>query len=416
MNDRKLVKLNDVLKKAHTGADAITRAPIVDYDSGIRCLRTSDISNDKDFSLWGFCSISDENYDRFRLCSGDILIARTGPIGKPFFIPSNLKAVFNNGIMRIVVDQSKVYPKYLYYYLQNDDYRRYVQSVGAASASRPNIKMDVVLNYTISLPPLPGQHKIAAMLSAYDDLIENNTRRIQILEEMAQAIYRQWFVEFKFPLHEDVPRIDSGTELGEIPEGWEVQPFSNLVIINPKLAVDKRVKKPYVGMNALSMDSMLIDLGLVEMKTGSSGAKFQNRDVLFPRITPSVENGKAGFVQFLDEGQIAIGSTEIIVFREKELNPEYIYFLSREPDFRGNAINSMVGASGRQRVQLGCFDAYLVAKPPRRLLEQFAETVTPMFEIAHTLTRKNANLRATRDLLLPRLVSGEVDVSALKIQ
>jgi type I restriction enzyme S subunit len=337
-----------------------------------------------------------------------VVTGRYGTLGKAYYVPGDFWPL-NTSLY--VTDFKGNDRRFIYYFLQSQGLER--QNVAGAV---PGVNRNYLHQLPVRVPPLSTQRKITAILSAYDDLIQNNTRRIQILEEMAQAIYRQWFVEFKFPLHEDVPRIDSGTELGEIPEGWEVQPFSNLVIINPKLAVDKRVKKPYVGMNALSIDSMLIDLGLVEMKTGSSGAKFQNRDVLFPRITPSVENGKAGFVQFLDEGQIAIGSTEIIVFREKELNPEYIYFLSREPDFRGNAINSMVGASGRQRVQLGCFDAYLVAKPPRRLLEQFAETVTPMFEIAHTLTRKNANLRATRDLLLPRLVSGEVDVSALKIQ
>jgi type I restriction enzyme S subunit len=336
-----------------------------------------------------------------------VVTGRYGTLGKAYYVPGDFWPL-NTSLY--VTDFKGNDRRFIYYFLQSQGLER--QNVAGAV---PGVNRNYLHQLPVRVPPLSTQRKITAILSAYDDLIQNNTRRIQILEEMAQAIYRQWFVEFKFPLHEDVPRIDSGTELGEIPEGWEVQPFSNLVIINPKLAVDKRVKKPYVGMNALSIDSMLIDLGLVEMKTGSSGAKFQNRDVLFPRITPSVENGKAGFVQFLDEGQIAIGSTEIIVFREKELNPEYIYFLSREPAFRGNAINSMVGASGRQRVQTGCFDTYLVANPPRRLLENFAETVTPMFEMVHTLAKKNANLRSTRDLLLPRLMAGKLDVSELEI-
>ena len=88
-----------------------------------------------------------------------------------------------------------------------------------------------------------------------------------------------------------------------------------------------------MGIDAISETSMIINLDLVEIRTGNSGAKFQNRDVLFPRITPSVENGKGAFVQFLNDGQVSIGSTEIIVFREKELNAEYIYFLSREHEF-----------------------------------------------------------------------------------
>lgn len=321
-------------------------------------------------------------------------------------------SVTNQQINSIVVDETQYDTRFVYYLLRNSI--EAIKSL-AGGAATPIVSKSKFAAARVVVPPLPTQRRIAGVLSAYDDLIENNTRRIQILEEMAQAIYRQWFVEFKYPGYEDLPLVDSGTELGDIPQRWEVYPFSELVEINPKHSLDKKAEKTYVGMNALSTNSMLIDLDLVERKTGNSGAKFQNRDVLFPRITPSVENGKAGFVQFLDEGQVSIGSTEIIVFREKDLNPEYIYFLSRQNNFRGNAIKSMVGASGRQRVQPGCFNTFLVAKPTNALLEKFAQTVSPMFEITHTLAKKNANLRATRDLLLPRLVSGKVDISELEI-
>jgi len=393
-------------------------APIEDYETGYYSIRTTDIGKGWiDFDKAN--RVSKETYDKWTVravpTGDDIIMAREAPVGNVAYIPSDKKICLGQRTVHLRPDQTKIDSRYLVYLMLGDEIQGKFHGY-SAGATVAHLNMSDIRNLVMpKLPSLPTQRKIGAVLSAYDDLIENNNCRIQILEEMAQAIYRQWFVEFKFPGHEDVPLVDSGTELGEIPEGWEFQPFSKLININPKLSVDKQVKKPYVGMNALSTNSMLIDLGLVEMRTGSSGAKFQNRDVLFPRITPSVENGKAGFVQFLDEGQIAMGSTEIIVFREKDLNPEYIYFLSRETDFRGTAINSMVGASGRQRVQPGCFDTYLVVKPPSRFLEKFAEIVTPMFECIHTLTKKNANLRATRDLLLPRLVSGEVDVSEIAI-
>ena len=318
---------------------------------------------------------------------GENLNSRKTPVA--FF--ANGKFWVNNHahIVRSIVGVSDDY--FLMSYIQNMNISGYITGAAQPKLSQANLN-----SIKITLPPLPIQRRIADILSAYDNLIENNMQRIRILEQMAQAIYEEWF-----------GMVDKES----LPKGWELKPFSELVDIDPKTSVDKQIEKPFVGMNALSETSMIIDSSLIEMRAGNSGAKFQNRDVLFPRITPSVENGKGAFVQFLKDGQVSIGSTEIIVFREKELNAEYIYFLSREHEFRGNAINSMVGASGRQRVQQKCFDSFMVAKPPKKLLDKFADVVSPMFKITYTLALKNANLRQTRDLLLPRLVSGEIGIT-----
>ena len=109
----------------------------------------------------------------------------------------------------------------------------------------------------IDLPPFLAQRKIAAILSAYDDLIEDNTRRIAILEEMTQAIYRGWFVHFRFPGHEQVKLVE--LELGPVPEGWEVKPFSEMVEINPTVSVNKETEKPFVEMANLTTYSMVIE-------------------------------------------------------------------------------------------------------------------------------------------------------------
>ena len=156
------------------------------------------------------------------------------------------------------------------------------------------------------------QHKIAAILSAYDDLIENNTRRIKILEDMAQTLYQEWFVHFRFPGHENVPMVES--PLGPIPQGWEVVSASKAIFINPKTSVPRDTPKPFVPMKSATERSMLIIE--IEEKTGNSGAKFKNGDTLFARITPCLENGRTGFVQFLpDDDDVAFGSTEFIVLR-----------------------------------------------------------------------------------------------------
>ena len=130
-----------------------------------------------------------------------------------------------------------------------------------------------------------------------------------------------------------------------------------------------------------------------------------------------LENGKTGFVQFLPSASsVAFGSTEFIVLRSRRLCPEYVYLMARSNEFRDNAIKSMTGATGRQRVQTACFDKFLIAQPHSNTLAAFEETVSQLFRNIYVLARKNANLRQTRDLLLPKLISGEVDVEGLDIQ
>ncbi len=263
------------------------------------------------------------------------------------------------------------------------------------------------------LPSLPTQRKIASILSAYDDLIENNTRRIAILEEMAQSLYREWFVHFRFPGHEKNTMVESS--LGMIPEGWKVAKVNSAVFVDPLTRVSKEGEKPFVPMGSLLNGSMLIEN--IESRTGNSGSKFKNGDTLFARITPCIENGKTGYVQFLPSNEdVAFGSTEFIVLRSRTLCPEYVYLMARSNEFRDNAIKSMSGASGRQRVQIACFDKFLIAQPNSEILNKFSALASPLFQSVFTLARKNATLRRTRDLLLPRLISGELDVEGLDIE
>ena len=280
--------------------------------------------------------------------------------------------------------------------------------VGASGRQRADI--DAIRSLRVPAPSLNDQRLVASILSAYDDLIENNTRRIAILEEMARRIYEEWFVRFRFPGHEDVRMVES--ELGLVPEGWSVMSASEAMHINPTTKVPRDGVKPFLAMNCLSDGSMLIENA--GEREGNSGSKFRNGDTLFARITPCLENGKTGFVQFLpNDDAVAFGSTEFIVLRSKALTPEFVYLLARSDSFRDNAIKSMSGASGRQRVREACFDTYMIANPDPELLATFEALVRPMFQLVQKLALKNQNLRTTRDLLLPKLISGEIDVSAV---
>lgn len=314
-------------------------------------------------------------------------------------------ATVNQAICGLVVNYQVADFRYVFYALLATRRELIVKAQGAA---QQNLNQDAIKNFKIPAPSLDEQRRIASILSAYDDLIENNTRRIAILEEMAQRIYEEWFVHFRFPGHEQVQMHES--VLGLVPIGWEPTPVPDAVIINPSVRVPKDGMKPFVPMGCLSNDSMLISN--VEMREGNSGSKFQNGDTLFARITPCLENGKTGYVQFQPtETAVAFGSTEFIVLRSKTLCPEYVYLLARSESFRANAIKSMSGATGRQRVKEACFASFLIAQPDSTTLKLFQQAVSPMFRMVKVLAQKNANLRSQRDLLLPKLISGEIDVS-----
>ena len=274
-------------------------------------------------------------------------------------------------------------------------------------AAQPKLSQANLRQIEIPLPPLPAQQRIADILSAYDELIDNSQRRIRLLESIARALYREWFVYFRFPGNERFTLVPS--PYGCIPQGWEVKRAPECVDINPRVAVPRDGEKPFVPMGSLANDSMLITD--IESRVSNNGAKFQNGDTLFARITPCLENGKTGFVQFLPDAQgVACGSTEFIVLRSRTLAPEFVYLLARSDEFRGNAIKSMSGASGRQRVQEQCFENFHIAQPPHELIDRFAAIVAPSFRGIQKLHLQIENLRRTRDLLLPRLLSGQLNV------
>lgn len=304
-------------------------------------------------------------------------------------------------------------PSFVCYFARTNTIRGPAEKSMAGASGRQRADAEVIKKVEVDFPLLDVQQKIAAILSAYDDLIENNLQRIKILEEMAQTIYREWFVKFRFPGHQKVKMVDS--VIGKIPERWKVRKVTDAVAVNPATKVSSEDLKPFVSMGRLSNHSMLIDGW--EFRSGNRGSKFKNGDTLFARITPCLENGKTGFVQFLSsDSEVAIGSTEFIVLRPKTLIPEFVYLLARTNEFRGNAIKSMSGASGRQRVQESCFDQFFLAHPDLDTLSRFGERIAPIFLHVHALSQKNHELRKIRDLLLPKLITGELDVSKLDVK
>jgi type I restriction enzyme S subunit len=309
---------------------------------------------------------------------------------------------------------AELYENYFRYFLASNSFSEQVKSRVSGSA-QPQLPIRDMLSMEIKLPAFPTQIRITSVLSAYDDLIENNEKRIKILEEMAQLLYTEWFVKFRFPRqkeggqagHEKVKMVDSKTEYGLIPEGWEVKKLSQTVLINPAERVESGNAILHVPMEALSNTSCIIDITKTKLRDSASGVKFRNGDTLFARITPCLENGKTGFVQFLRENEIACGSTEFVVLRSRLLTPEYVYFLSRDKDFRETAKFTMTGASGRQRVRAEFFEEYLVVQPLKGVLDKYSQLVSANFREIGKLVKQNIVLQKIRDLLIPQLVAGK---------
>jgi type I restriction enzyme S subunit len=386
-------------------------APVVEGPTPYKMIRTTNVRD-------GWVDLSSVRYveestfqkwtKRQKPKRGDVILTREAPLGEVGLLRSDDNIFLGQRLVSYRADPSKLDNRFFLYAMLGDDMQGQIRSMGSG-ATVEHMRVPDCEKLTLSLPPLPTQSRIASILSAYDDLIENNTRRIAILEEMARRIYEDWFVRFRFPGHEGVRMVES--KLGLVPEGWSVVAASTAMDINPTTKVPKEGLKPFLAMNCLSDGSMLIDNP--GERDGNSGSKFRNGDTLFARITPCLENGKTGFVQFLPSDEaVAFGSTEFIVLRSRTLTPEFVYLLARSDAFRDNAIKSMSGASGRQRVREACFDTFLLANPDRATLAKFDAVVRPMFRLIHSLALKNSNLRTTRDLLLPKLISGELDVAS----
>ncbi len=288
---------------------------------------------------------------------------------------------------------------YCYYLLKSIPLNSY-----AGGAAQPLITQGKLKSLSVKVPCVSTQLKVANILATYDDLIENNQKQIKLLEEAAQRLYKEWFVDLRFPGHENTPITDG------VPQGWKRCSLNDVITFNPKVALDKSRIKQYVPMSALSTNSMVLNSSEYTTTLSNSGSKFQNGDTLLARITPCLENGKTAFVFGIDSDEGAVGSTEYIVMRSKELNPYMVYILARTDDFRQYAVNSMSGSDGRQRVQVDKLMAYPFLKPTACLIEMFAKLADPIFTQIYTKNEQNIELQKARDLLLQRLMSGELEV------
>ena len=378
-----------------------------DYsEQGIPVVMPKDIRNGR-VDESGIARIPEDKasqLSRHFLKAGSVVFPRRGEISKCAYINEEQAGFLcGTGCIKIEPPEEKLRSKFLFYFLGLRQSVEWLER-NAVGTTMLNLNTKILGGLKVPLLAPKKQDEIVDILSAYDDLIENNRRRIQLLEQAARLLYKEWFVHLSFPGHEHTRIIDG------VPEGWEDTFLPDVIDVNPKTPVEKGKEILYVPMSALSEAGMTADTGDFERRITHTAVKFKKNDVLLARITPCLENGKTGYVYFLGDDEVACGSTEFIVLRGRRVSPAFAYCLARSYPFRGNAIKSMIGSSGRQRVQVSCFDEYKVPLPPKHLLEMFDDIANTTFDQIRVLVVQNDKLAKARDLFLPKLMNGEVVV------
>ena len=180
-------KLGDVIASANTGGDAIQKVPIVDYDTGIKCARVGDITNAREYASWAFCNASKSVYDNYKLQAGDILVTRTATLGITQYISKDISAVYNNGLIRLKVNDTNALPLYIYWAMKTSDFLNYINQMNSATSVRPNMKIDYLLNYQLSIPSIEEQTQFTNAVEPLMNAISLNNDEILKLSEF-QAI------------------------------------------------------------------------------------------------------------------------------------------------------------------------------------------------------------------------------------
>src|SRR3989344_5102532 len=331
-----------------------------------------------------------------KFANGDTIFARITPClenGKIAMI-KDLESGVGFGSTEFFVFRGKegVSDSDFVYYLSCTDTIRdpAVKSMVGASG-RQRADKTVVDNVQIVAPDLPQQKQIADVLSTYDDLIENNTKRIKILEEMAQAIYKEWFVYFRFPGHEKVKMIDSKTEFGKIPEKWKVEKLGDKINILRGKNITKNTIVP----------------GKVPVVAGGMGpAYFHNKaTVEGPAITVSASGANSGYINLYHED---IWASDCSYINKNSTPFVYYYFLLLKN--RQAEITGLQRGSAQPHVYPKDLARLLIVDPPEELVHSFEEKAESTFGMINNFQLQNQNLRQARDLLLPKLVTGKIEV------
>lgn len=391
------MRLRDKTLSANTGLDAIKRAPIVEYDTGLKCIRIQDISQGKKYDEWGFTETNEKDRKKFLLKKNDLLIARTGAtVGVSQFIKENIEAVYNNGTIRLRFDES-LNPRFIYYIFQTKSFLQYIDNISCV-ATQPNLRIEGLLRFTIPDYSIDKQNEIVKILSAYDNLIENNNKRIKLLEQMAENLYKEWFVRFRFPGYEDVEFEEKK------PRGWQVGTEDKKHFAPTIFRYDEfgTIGSFVRGKNITA--AQMIEGNIPVISAGLQPSGYHNEANVFgENLTISASGANAGYLQYnLND----IWAADCSYYQDDAT----IWFVYNTLKYLQPVISNLQCGAAQPHVYPKNINRLCILIPTEELIHKYNDFVNPYYDEIKILNQHNQLLTQQRDMLLPRLMSRKLEV------
>ena len=349
--------------------------------------------------------------EAYILSPEDLIIAMTeqgdGLLGSAARISSDGKFLHNQRLGLIdECDPKLINKRFLYWLFNSPSVRAQIRST-ATGAKVKHIASERIYKVKVSVPPVPEQAAIAFVLDAYDDLIAANQRRIQLLEESARLLYREWFVKLRFPEHETVPVVDG------VPEGWDSSRLIEIADVNSSsISVKDQLESiRYVDISSVETG----EIGDIEEITfdeapGRARRKVKHGDVIWS----CVRHNRRSYTLIWEPENNIIVSTGFAVLSAGSVPFSYLYFVTTTDDFVNHLTNQATGAP-YPAVTAKDFEKATILRPDAETLASFDKLVLPILEQINTIKNHNKQLKQARDLLLPRLMSGALDVSRIAV-
>ena len=396
MSEWKEKRIEEIVLSANTGLDAIKRAPIVERNTGIKCLRIQDVSQSKNYNNWGFTEVENRNFEKFQLKKNDIIIARTGAtIGVNLLIKEDLKAVFNNGLIRVRANETLCDPVFLYYNFRTSNYYGYIESISGGTSTQPNMQIHALLRYEILLPTLSEQKAIATTFKSIDDKIELLKRQNATIENLAEVLFRQWFEE-------------------EVKEEWETDILGNLFDIGIGRTPPRKEHQWFSKNPTDIMWVSIKDMGISGVYL-SRVSEYLTQEAVEKFSIPIIPEDTVMLSFKMTIGRLAITnekmlSNEAIAHFKVKGNSNfyseflYLYLKTYQWEQLGST-SSIVDAINSQMIK-----EMEIAIPDKKKLNDFKELIIPYFEKIKSNQKQINTLVILRDSLLPKIMSGEITV------
>lgn len=379
-------KLNDVCLSISDG----DHQPPPKANRGVPFVTISNITNTNQFDFSNTMFVPQEYYDNLdpkrKAQEGDILYSVVGSFGIPVYMKSDISFVFQRHIAILRPDVEKIVPKFLYYTMLNRDF--YMKADAAAiGAAQRTVSLTALRNMEIEIPHIETQKKIVEVLSAYDDLIENNQKQIKLLEEAAQRLYKEWFVDLRFPGHEDVAIVDG------VPEGWEKSTLQDIAIL--KAGGDR----PKVFSKDRNLQCSVPVYSNGTEKEGLYG--YTDIPMIQEDCVTISARGSVGYTCLRREAFVPI--VRLISVIPQNIDVIYLYLYLKNFKFDSNG-------AAQQQITVPMIKNKLVLIPTKEVLDDFAKIVHPMQDAIENCKVQVERLVEARNRLLPKLMSGEIEV------